>query len=84
MFEFSTLIINNDRYDGVTGTWHQMGDNIYIETDDRSGARIFTMVLRNRVKIETIEFRREDNTSRGFGGPYLVRSIENNYITLSK
>ncbi|MGG1595552.1 hypothetical protein [Terribacillus saccharophilus] len=84
MYEFSSMTINNVRHEDVTGQWKRDEKSLHIETDEISSEEIFAMLLRNKTKIDFIEFRREDGALKGIAGPYRIRSIDNNYVILIK
>lgn len=66
------------------GYYERYEDELIIEASDNNIEQTFHTLLDQRVIITNIKFEDTNGASGAFNGPYLIRRIRNNEITLQK
>ncbi|WP_406589973.1 hypothetical protein [Bacillus atrophaeus] len=83
MKHFNKLIINGQNEILGEGYYEKGYDELIVEADS-SILNAFDDMFDNRVIINNIEFEGSNGEYGGFNGPYLIRRIRNNVVTLQK
>ncbi|WP_406621772.1 hypothetical protein [Bacillus atrophaeus] len=83
MKKFSKMVINNGNEIIGEGYYERYDDELIVEADFNI-ERTFHTLLDQRVIISNIKFEDTNGASSAFNGPYLIRRIRNNEITLQK
>ncbi|TII14772.1 hypothetical protein C6Y43_14120 [Bacillus subtilis] len=84
MKKFSKMVINKGDDVVGEGYYERYDDELIIEASDYNIERTFHTLLDQRVIITSIKFEDTNGASSAFNGPYLIRRIRNNEITLQK
>ncbi|MEC1663334.1 hypothetical protein [Bacillus halotolerans] len=84
MKKFSKIVINKGNEVIGEGYYERYDDELIIEASDYNIERTFHTLLDQRVIISSINFEDTNGASGAFNGPYLIRRIRNNEITLQK
>ncbi|MEC1709849.1 hypothetical protein P9E09_20045 [Bacillus mojavensis] len=84
MKKFSKIVINKGNEVIGEGYYERYDDELIIEASDYNIERTFHTLLDQRVIISSIKFEDINGASGAFNGPYLIRRIRNNEITLQK
>ncbi|MEK3801015.1 hypothetical protein NZ042_00715 [Bacillus sp. FSL K6-1234] len=84
MKKFSKMVINKGDDVVGEGYYERYEDELIIEASDNNIEQTFHTLLDQRVIITNIKFEDTNGASGAFNGPYLIRRIRNNEITLQK
>ncbi|MCR4368002.1 MULTISPECIES: hypothetical protein [Bacillus amyloliquefaciens group] len=84
MKSFSKMVINNRNVINGEGYYERYDDELIIEADSDNIEQTFHALLEDRVIITNIKFEDTNGASGAFNGPYLIRRISDNEITLQK
>lgn len=84
MKKFSKIVINKGNEVIGEGYYERYDDELIIEASDYNIERTFHTLLDQRVIISSIKFEDTNGALGAFNGPYLIRRIRNNEITLQK
>ncbi|MCY7990965.1 hypothetical protein [Bacillus haynesii] len=84
MKKFSKIVVNKDVEVLGEGYYQKFEDEIFVEASDSKVKRAFDEMLDQRVIISSIKFEGLDGSFGGYTGPYFIRSIQDNEITLQK
>ncbi|WEZ22064.1 hypothetical protein P5661_11035 [Bacillus subtilis] len=84
MQKFSKMVINKGNEVIGKGYYEKFDDELIVKASDSIIKDVFVDLLDQEVIITKIRFEDTDGASGVFNGPYLIRRIRNNEITLQK
>ncbi|WP_443091806.1 hypothetical protein ACTU3M_10490 [Bacillus subtilis] len=85
MKKFNKMVINKSKEVVSEGYYERYNNELIIEASDLKTEREFWNMFCNNVIISNIEFEDSESSSGGgFNGPYFIRSIHGDEITLQK